>query len=89
MVEHTYEKRLARAVIDQAIKDIGRGSFEVAENAFKYVGMAGFLKLCETAGYPPELSATLSGLEKSSPIQRRLTADEILTALRMMGDGEG
>ena len=82
MSEKVYEKRLARAVINQAIKDVASQEKDRSGYAELYISNPIFLNHCAAAEYPKELRDSLDGLSDLSPLQRRVSSKEILEVLR-------
>lgn len=82
MGEKGYEKKLAIAVINCALKDVTTSGPQGEEMAFEYFESGRFKKHCKFAGYPEELSDALGDLRELSPLQKRLTIGEVLETLK-------
>jgi hypothetical protein len=75
------EKRLARVVIRQTIKDLGGGDYPSLITARRYIRSATFSMDRENAGYPPELLDTLKGMVLLSRAERNFLSRQILKML--------
>jgi len=79
MAKKRYEKRLAQAVIKQAIKDAGS-----CDQVDRYVASGRFEMHRKAAGYPPGLIDSLRELCLMSYVPRRFAARKILKALKRL-----
>lgn len=82
MSENGYEKKLARAVINRALKDVTASAPGGEEMAFEYFESGRFKKHCKSAGYPEGLPEALNDLRELSPLQKRVTVGEVLETLK-------
>lgn len=75
------EKKLARVIIRQTIKDLAGGDYTNRMTARRYIRTAIFSSDCEKAGYPPELLDTLKGMVLLSKAERHFTSRQVLKLL--------
>ena len=79
------QKRVARKIILQAIKDLNSGDERHRLSAQYYIAQELFEQDCTRSGYPPELRDTLRDSVLSSSAQRFYLFREILVLLRENG----
>ena len=82
MSEKNYERVLARAVIEQGLKDTSKGEPNTPHPASEYFGSEAFRKHLGIADYSPPFSTRVEGLFGESAIRRKYQAKELLGLLK-------
>lgn len=77
-----YEKKLAKAVIARAIKDLGGGDAAQFNLAQAYIESPQFKSHCRMSGFPDRLFDSLITLAALSPVQRKVSSKQITKVLR-------